>query len=180
MATGYLTLNDHVVTEKLLLHFRGVIQLACIKHRIQLRRMIKTSEEETLISEAQWKKKRLVFAMGHKDRTKVTWSDESRFVFFQNDQWIRQIKWCIHMHLLYKPVGATLMIRGSFTWPDPGSVNMPPKNWGHLTTWIHWMTRTFYQLIIFLLWWHMHISKWHARVSWAQTVQVSLLFLTWI
>lgn len=92
MATGYLTLNDHVVTEKLLLHFRGVIQLACIKHRIQLRRMIKTSEEETLISEAQWKKKRLVFAMGHKDRTKVTWSDESRFVFFQNDQWIRQIK----------------------------------------------------------------------------------------
>lgn len=38
------------------------------------------------------KKKRLVFAMGHKDRTKVTWSDESRFVFFQNDQWIRQIK----------------------------------------------------------------------------------------
>lgn len=90
MATGYLTLNDHLVTEKLLLHFRGVKQLACIKQ--QLRRMIKTSEEETLISEAQWKKKRLVFAMGHKDRTKVTWSDESRFVFFQNDQWIRQIK----------------------------------------------------------------------------------------
>lgn len=127
MATGYLTLNDHVVTEKLLLHFRGVKQLACIKHRKQLRRMIKTSEEEILVSEAQWRKKRLVFAKGHKDRTKVTWSDESRFVFFQNDQWIRQIKWCIHMHLLYKPVGATLMIRGSFTWPDPGSVNMPAE-----------------------------------------------------
>lgn len=131
LATGYLTLkshvlNDHVVTEKLLLHFRGVKQLACIKHRKQLRRLIKTTEEETLISEAQWKK-RLVFGMGHKDSTKVTWSDESRFVFFQNDQWIRQIKWCIHMHLLYKPVGATLMIRGSFTWSDPGSVNMPPK-----------------------------------------------------
>lgn len=66
MATGYLTLNDHVVTEKLLLHFRGVKQLACIKHRKQLRRMIKTSEEETLISEAQWEKKGLCLLWGIK------------------------------------------------------------------------------------------------------------------
>ena len=88
--------------------------------------------------------------MEHKDWTleqwkKVMWSDESRFTLFQSDGGIRvrrEADEVMHSSWL-----VPTSLWGLGLWSGVGQVQQRyvPKEWGQLTTWRYWMTRSLHQ-----------------------------------
>lgn len=64
---------------------------------------------------------------------KVTWSEESRFTLFQNEE--KKMMLC----LLDKPAGAVLWSRDAVVAQAQVQQQNGPKEWRHLTAWRYWV-----------------------------------------